>query len=173
MAMMRRIVTLGWVLPALASGLAAQAAGAPAAQAAGAPAAQAAGAPAARAAASADNRPGASCGNGSISALNQYCEQIPAATGRQTPRVGTPALGGTPAATAIGAQGVAPRGIVSAAARRRLRSIPAAVRSHPIAGSVTGADIWSLSVTLMLILVALALALVAVAYRRWRRQRPA
>jgi hypothetical protein len=135
-------------------------------------AAQATDAPAAEAA-SAGNRPGASCGNGSISALDQYCEQIPAATGRQTPRVGTPALGSRPAAAAIGAHVAAPRGIVSAAARRRLRSLPAGVRSRPIAGSVTGADIWSLSLTLILILVALALALVAVAYRRWRRHRPA
>jgi hypothetical protein len=172
MAMMRRIVTLGWVLPAAAFGLAAQAAGAHATHAPAARA-HAAGAHAARPpAASAGNRPGASCGNGSISALNQYCEQIPAATGGQTPRVGTPALGGTPAGTAIGAP-AAPRGIVSAAARRRLRSLPAALRSRPIAGSVTGADIWSLSLTLILILVALALALLAVAFRRWRRHRPA
>jgi hypothetical protein len=151
MAMLRRIVTLGWVLSALAIGW-----GTPSAHAAG-------------------NRPGSSCGNGSVSALNQYCEQIPSATGRQTPRVGTAALGSTPAASAIGAPAgrAAARGRVSAAARERLRSLPAGVRAHPIAGSVTGADIWSLSLTLILVLVALALALIALAFHRWRRDRPA
>jgi hypothetical protein len=147
MAMPRRIATLCWVLPTFALGWVTSPA-----QAAG-------------------NRPGSACGNGSISALNQYCEQIPSATGAQTPGVGTPALGSTPAGSAIAAQVGGSR--VSASARRRLRSLPAAVHPRPIAGSVTAPSIWSISLTLILILIALALALTALAYRRWRQRTPA
>jgi hypothetical protein len=43
---------------------------------------------------SADSRPGAACGGASASAINQYCEDIPAATGPSAPGPGTRALAG-------------------------------------------------------------------------------
>ncbi len=141
------------------------------------------------------------CTSNPASAINQYCETIPAATGAKPPVAGSPTL-----ATAL------PRGIVrkinaphgsatvgTLQARRRLLTLPApagapqparphdkrvgAAGSGPSALSgpdatkrasiAGGPSVWSLFLTLILILVAIALALGATAFLRSRHQRRA
>jgi hypothetical protein len=118
-------------------------------------------------------RPGGSCGDGSISALNEYCEQIPAAPGGQTPALGSPALANGLAAARGMSASASPASHVTRAARRRLRSLPAPIRSRPIAGSISDPGILSQSLTLIFILIVLVIALGGLAYERRRRRRPA
>jgi hypothetical protein len=127
--------------------------------------------------------PGSACSKQSVSALDQYCENIPSATGPQTPGAGTQAVGnGLPPAVARAL--TARRSSVPLAVRRELRALPAAARHHTrrlgkrdtghdrqTTGTVSAANVWSLSLTLILILVGVALGLLAVATERWRRGR--
>ncbi len=114
--------------------------------------------------------PGQGCaGPPTVSALNQYCENIPAATGARPPLPGSPAL-----ATVL-PHGIARRILKSApdSARRKLLRLPAGARPIPPHGA-GAADPWSLSLPLvvMLLLVGLGLTATAAARRR-RRPRPA
>src|SRR5437764_10376900 len=121
------------------------------------------------------SRPGSACTKQSVSALDQYCENIPSATGPQTPAAGIPAVGRglpPPVVHALTAR----HSSVPLAARRELRALPAAVHharrqgTRDSIGTVAAANVWSLSLTLILILilVGLAVALLAVAGERWR-----
>jgi hypothetical protein len=56
--------------------------------------------------------------------------------------------------------------------RRKLLSLPAAQKSHPITTPVSEASVPSGSITLILILIAIAMGLLVLAYRRHRRRRP-
>jgi hypothetical protein len=127
--------------------------------------------------AAAGGTPGGSCASGSVSALNQYCEQIPSAAGGKTPGPGTPAVGNsvpglTPRAIALSAS--SSQTSVRPAARKALRALPARTRSRPITGSVADDGIVSHSLPLVLILAAIASVLALVAFvRRRRRHRAA
>jgi hypothetical protein len=124
-------------------------------------------------AAAAGSNPGSACGNGSVSALSQYCEQIPSSTGGQRPAVGTPAVGSSlPAATpTVASPAATPPVALTASTKRHLRALPAAVHSRPITGPVTDEGIISQSTPLLFILIAIALGLAGVAYERRRRRR--
>jgi hypothetical protein len=125
-------------------------------------------------------RPGSACTKQSVSALDQYCENIPSATGPQNPGAGTPAVGSALPPAVVHALTTG-HSSVPLAIRRQLRALPAAVhhaRRHgarasaaSIGGTVAAANVWSLSLTLILILAGVALALVAIAVERWRRRR--
>lgn len=110
--------------------------------------------------------PGSACGDVSVSALNEYCERIPAAAGPQTPAPGMLAVGAS-LPTLIGNAAVP----VSRKWRRRLAAVPARFNAPPLAGVVTDKGIVSDSLALILVLVALALILAALAYERRRRRR--
>jgi hypothetical protein len=123
-------------------------------------------------------RPGSACTKQSVSALDQYCENIPSAAGPQTPLAGTPAVGnGLPPAVVHAL--TTRHGTIPLAVRRQLRSLPAAIHharrigNRDSTGTVAAANIWSLSLSLILVLVGAALALLAVAGERWRRHRVA
>ncbi len=131
----------------------------------------------------ASDQAGASCANPSVSALNQYCENIPTATGGRTPHAGTPALGGTlppqvtrapgGTSTSTGSAGGGARGSSAGArARRRLLTLPAPSTHAPLKGSVATASPSSLSLTLILVLLLIALALGGLALWRLRSHRP-
>ncbi len=112
---------------------------------------------------------GQSCaGPPTVSALNQYCENIPAATGGRPPLPGSPALAGS-----------LPRSIVRQllragpqSTRRKLLRLPAGI--PPVApGGAGTAEPWSLSLPLIVAVIAVALGLTAAAAtRRRRRPRP-
>jgi hypothetical protein len=116
------------------------------------------------------------CVNPADSALNQYCETIPSATGGQTPSVGAPAVASTLTPKLV-RRIEAARGLQRALLRL---PAPASARHHasrpsrpllPVRAAVT--SVWSLSLGLILVLVALAMALTATAAARWRqRDRP-
>ncbi len=84
------------------------------------------GAPPASAASAASAPPGyvypAGCANPADSALSQYCEIIPAATGGQTPQPGAPALAGAlpPAIAGHLARGAGLRALLTLPAGKRL-----------------------------------------------------
>jgi hypothetical protein len=120
-------------------------------------------------------RPGGPCSKHSVSAVNQYCEDIPSPKGPSTPSVGTPAIG-SPAGRAL----IAPRvlralqaksGRVPRRLRRKLLALPAATKSHPIRTPVNEANVPSTSITVILILILIAVALLLAALRRWHRRR--
>ncbi|HWF56305.1 MAG TPA: hypothetical protein VG223_16825 [Solirubrobacteraceae bacterium] len=106
---------------------------------------------------------GAACsGHANVSALNQYCEDIPSATGPNAPAPGTPAAQ-LPASVV--------RRIVASDRRspdRKLLRLPGGGPRHPLGAvaSTTGSS----SLLLILVLVAVAVALAAAAAAR-RRQR--
>ena len=109
------------------------------------------------------------CGNPADSALNQYCETIPAAKGPQTARPGTPALGipvsGGPSQGPPGSHGV------PAALHHRVVKVPAKEGASAPAGNLN-AGRSAFPLWLILLLAALALALVTVAIERRRRGGP-
>jgi len=105
-----------------------------------------------------------------VSAIDQFCEVIPTATGGQNPWTRS---------TPLGSQ--LPRGIVTEAENLpawQLLTIPAAhprpARPAPLPGrhgpSDASADPWSLMPALVLLLLAIALAGVATAAMRARRR---
>jgi hypothetical protein len=123
------------------------------------------------------DRPGSPCNKHSVSAVNQYCENIPSPKGPKTPAVGTPALG-SPAGRALLVPHVlqalkASSGDVPRRLRRKLLALPATQKSRPIKTPVSEASAPPGSITLILILIAIALVLVAAAIRRWHRRRSA
>jgi len=129
------------------------------------------GAAAAQAASAA--QPGASCNNTS-SAINQYCEDLPSASGGSPPP-GTPmpALGATLPLSAVRAYNHLP-----AKARKRARkllSLPAPAASVRVNASIsTHKSAWSLPFWIVLAIIAIAAAcLAAVARRRRDRTGPA
>jgi hypothetical protein len=110
------------------------------------------------------------CINPGDSALNQYCETIPAPAGGQTPRLGLPALAAT-LPTPVAKQLASAKG-----ARRALATLPApqhprrAPSSRP-AVAVSTATTSTLPLWLILALVAVALTSIGAAAARWRRRR--
>jgi hypothetical protein len=118
--------------------------------------------------ASAAQQPGGSCGSTS-SAIDQYCENIPAANGRGTPPPGTP--------------DTAPRLSTSPAAVHAIDRLPAKARKHaqkllslpapiPVRASVTpSGGGWSLPLGVIIALIAVAATGAAAALARRRRGR--
>jgi hypothetical protein len=119
------------------------------------------------------------CDNPLDSALNQYCDAVPTAVGKQPPRAGTPALSSTLPPQAVAAIG-------TASSSQKLLELPAPVRhvGHRTPATKHGATVpsdvsgqatagSSLPLWLILLMAALALALASAAYARWQRQRPA
>lgn len=109
------------------------------------------------------------CSNPADSALNEYCETIPAARGGQTPNLGLPSVAATLPSR------VAKQLEATKSARHALATLPApahrprAQSSRPVA--VSTATTSALPLWLILAMLALALALVGVAGARWRRGR--
>jgi hypothetical protein len=109
------------------------------------------------------------CANPSDSALNQYCDALPAAPGGQIP----PRPGAAALVTALPARVVreitrartAPR---QARSRQKLLLLPAPTRPSASAGALSAS---SFPAWLMVLMAALALALVAAAILRRRRSR--
>lgn len=122
------------------------------------------------------------CTGGAASAIDQYCETIPRATGSQPPRVGAPILASTLGRRAVRALShpSSPRNLlltIPASVRHPASVAPHARGAHPIRDARAGTtasglsgpvSVLSLSLTLILILVAIALALTAAAIARWR-----
>jgi hypothetical protein len=102
------------------------------------------------------------------SAVDQYCEMLPTATGGHAPSSSDTKLGGT-----------LPLGLVRATLRsplgRRLGGLPgrdpesASQAVIPVAGGRVSP--WSLSMPLILVLAGLASVLTVIAAGRWRRTR--
>lgn len=133
---------------------------------------------------------GAACGAGTSSAINEYCEMIPSATGLATPTPNTPGqstvgpgveTGGTTASpTAIRTND--PRSEIRAyeelpaATRRRARellSLSGAATPVPVSASLAEhPDAWSLPIGIVLGIVAIAAAggTAAIIRRRGRTQ---
>ena len=109
--------------------------------------------------------PGQSCaGPPTVSALAQYCENVPSATGGRPPLPGSPALAGA-----------LPRSIVRAILRagpqstqRKLLRLPAGTRPVQPTGAST-ADPWGLSLPVIAALLVVGLGLAATAAARRRR----
>lgn len=109
---------------------------------------------------------GACVGPPSVSAVNQYCENVPAATG------GKPAAPGSPAVAATLTPRIA-RQIASTphqSPARKLLTLPAAGPTHPLQGSVQAGSGSGVPLLLILVLIAIAVALIGTAIQR-RRQR--
>jgi hypothetical protein len=113
-----------------------------------------------------------SCGAPAGSAIAQYCESFPSATGGSQPHVGTPSV----------AKQLPKHDLQvlnnGSAAEQHLLTIPAAKRHHVrrvrAAAGLSGPDasIWSLSLLMILILAAIALGLGGIAIERRRRRSP-
>ena len=122
-------------------------------------------------------RPNQGCTGGQISAVDQYCETIPAATGGHATHAGSPTLASTLGPGLVRRIGGGPF--------RGLLSLPAAGRNGQGNGRVTSpgrgvardtsqASVSSLPVPLIAILAALAILLAGLAaLRRRRGNRPA
>jgi hypothetical protein len=102
-----------------------------------------------------------------VSALNQYCENVPAATGGKPPAPGAPAV-------AVGLAPKIARQIASTghqSPQRKLLTLPAAGPTHPLQGTAqAGTGGSGVPLLLILVLAAIAVALIGTAARR-RRQR--
>jgi hypothetical protein len=114
------------------------------------------------------------CGAPAGSAINQYCEALPTATGGKQPKIGTPSVAKT----------LPPRVVHELAqagpAAQRLLTLPAAAhhRRKPSSVNVAGlsgpdTSAWSLSVLMIVLLALAALGLGGVAYERRRGRRAA
>jgi hypothetical protein len=111
-------------------------------------------------------QPGGSCSSTS-SAINQYCENIPSATGGSTP----PGTVGPSVGTTLPPSGVRAYRHLPAAERkraRRLLSLPAPTTSVPVTSSIHHGA-WSLPVWVILSLIAIAAAGAAALITRRRR----
>lgn len=104
------------------------------------------------------------CSGSPFSAQNQYCENVPAATGHHSVLPGSPTVRSTlpPRVVAAIAAGRAHR------ARKALLNLPASIPQEPLGPPVQTSG-WSLSLLLILLLVALLLAMAGAA--EWRRRR--
>src|SRR5947209_6280285 len=118
--------------------------------------------------------PAGGCGAPAGSAINQYCEAFPSATGAKKPHAGTPSVANDLPARVVNelAQGTP--------AQQRLLTIPAARRHHKRHRTVSTAglngpetSVWSLSLLMILRLALLALGLGGAAVERRRRRRAA
>lgn len=114
------------------------------------------------------------CTNPADSALNQYCEVIPSATGGQTPSGGSPGLGSTLSSATLKQIEHGSRGKARAASA--LVALPPAIQLRRSAavgrGPVAAASASSLPVWLYISLAALLLAMLGGALGRgWRRRR--
>jgi hypothetical protein len=114
------------------------------------------------------------CINPADSALNQYCEVIPAATGGQTPHIGTPSVATTLPARIVRqlASGTGPQ----AKARRALLTLPAGLHSGKLSPAVsvakTGGSTLPAWLFAVLAVAAAALAGAALSGKRRRRAGP-
>ncbi len=112
------------------------------------------------------------CANPADSALNQYCETVPAPGGGQTPRPGLPTLAVTlpPRVEKQLASG----GGAAARGRRALLAVPAPSihRVNVSLPAISTAGTSTFPVWLIIVLIATALTLAAAAAARWRRHRP-
>jgi hypothetical protein len=99
---------------------------------------------------------GGCAGPSTVSALNQYCENIPGPTGGHSPRPGAPALAGALPPSVLHRILKAP----AASTRRRLLTLPADDRTLTINGAGSAqADPLGLALPLMLAMLALGLVL--------------
>lgn len=128
------------------------------------------------------SQPGAACSHQAVSAINQYCENVPAATGGNQAGPGTPSLSSQLSASSrVGGVSGAPS---RAAGRRRGRAQSRNVAASRLLGlpapsarlplSVTrhaAASGWSLFSGLLIALAALTLALSAAPLARRRVSR--
>jgi hypothetical protein len=110
--------------------------------------------------------PGPGCNNPSDSALNQYCDPVPASTGAHAPHVGQEAL-----AAVLPAQLVNRIRRMRGGARRSLLSLPAPGPRHALRGETRAASVASLSTSMIVVLVALTVALAGLALVRARTAR--
>ena len=110
-----------------------------------------------------------------MSAQNQYCENIPSATGNHGPQGGSPAATG-PGSIASTLPAAVRHAITQSdplSPRQRLLALPPRIAASTPAETRldgSGASVWSLSLPVVLTLVAAVLALVLAAERK-RRQR--
>lgn len=111
-------------------------------------------------------QPGASC-NSTSAAINQYCENIPTATGGGTPPRGA----GGPPAPNLGT--TLPTATVRSIRKRAraLLALPAPGPTVPVSASIAvHKSSWSLPIVLLLALIAIAVAGATAAMVRHRRQ---
>jgi hypothetical protein len=111
-------------------------------------------------------QPGSGCSSTS-SAINQYCENIPSATGGSAP----PGTIGPSVGTTLPQSGVSAYRHLPAAQRKRARkllSLPAPTTSVPVTSSIHHSA-WSLPVWVILSLIAIAAAGAAAVITRRRR----
>jgi hypothetical protein len=130
------------------------------------------------AATAASSQPGAPCANPTVSAVNQYCEDIPSASGPRASGPGAPILASSlprraaqrlaGAAAGAPAGRVAPREARKARAHVALLSLPAPGARVPLSGSPATNDASPFS-WLIAVLAGVALALAAAAIVRRRR----
>jgi hypothetical protein len=125
------------------------------------------------AAAQAAPQPGASCAK-TPSAINQYCENIPSATGGSLPPPGTPGPAAATLGTALPQSAVRRYQHLPAAAQKRARkllALPAPAASVPLSASIsTRKSAWSLPTGLLVAMVAMAIAGAGAAIARHRRR---
>ena len=120
-------------------------------------------------------QPGGPCSGPPVSAQNQYCENIPSATGNHGPQGGSPAATG-PGSIASTLSAAVRHAITQSdplSPRQRLLALPPRIAASTPAETRldgSGASVWSLSLPVVLTLVAAVLALVLAAERK-RRQR--
>jgi hypothetical protein len=118
------------------------------------------------------------CGGPADSALNQYCEVIPAATGGQRPHPGTPTLATSLPRSSVVRLGRAARRS-SGRTSTRLLTLPAPAnaerRTPQLRESAAVTGLWSLSTWLILLLMVagVLLALIGGAIRERRQRRSA
>ena len=113
-------------------------------------------------------RRGPGCDNPVASALNQYCDAVPAGTGAQAPRKGEPAL----------ALRLSPRLVSrirhargrSGQSRRALLTLPAPGARHRLRSGVSTSDasVGAISGSMMAVLAVLGVLLLGAAAVRWR-----
>jgi hypothetical protein len=116
-------------------------------------------------------QPNAPCASPTASAQNQYCEDVPTASGGRRHAGGAGGSGPT-----LGSPGALPRRVArqidrspQGSARRKLLQLPASLLQERL-GPASSASGWSLALVLALILAGLVLALAALAWYRHRRQ---
>lgn len=117
-------------------------------------------------------QPGANCGNTS-SAINQYCENIPSASGGGTPPPGASGPAAPQLGTALPKPAVRALNRLPVAARKRagkLLALPAPAISVPVTGSIAArTDPWSVPLSVIFAMVAIAVACAATAVIGRRR----
>jgi hypothetical protein len=117
--------------------------------------------------------PGAGCSNTS-SAIDQYCEDIPSASGSGTPPPGTPGPSARQLGSALPRSAARTFRRLPAATRTRARgllSLPASAAAVPVSGSIAAhRGAWSLPSGVILAMVAIVAACAAAAVFGRRRR---